>query len=283
MKEKEPSDFATEGAEAAKRHLSVIESFFGVGRQLYEATANQQPGDFLIQQAHWVFGKTIMSLRAYLGFIQSSKYYEQEGNFVFDVSSASLMGRQILEDVLAFLYLSERNLSSEEREFRALVWKFHGTTEYVKSQEEQNPLDPVLSDVRDKGERALESLEKNSLFIALKKSDGRRYDDIKRGSQGYVVRDYEILKRHQIARKQYDLPRRILSNFVHFSSFSFVLMTKPERMEVPYYISILYLVRFVAEALGAFIETFPESARVLSKDGRDLIVSFRAQLRSQPV
>jgi hypothetical protein len=31
-------------------------------------------------------------------------------------------------------------------------------------------------------------------------------------------------------------------------------MAKPERMEVPYYISILYLARFVAEALGAFIE-----------------------------
>jgi type I restriction enzyme, R subunit len=30
-------------------------------------------------------------------------------------------------------------------------------------------------------------------------------------------------------------------------------------MEVPYYISILYLARFVAEALVAFIETFPES------------------------
>jgi hypothetical protein len=40
-------------------------------------------------------------------------------------------------------------------------------------------------------------------------------------------------------------------------------------MEVPYYISILYLARFVAEALGAFIETFPESGRVLSKDARD--------------
>jgi len=41
-------------------------------------------------------------------------------------------------------------------------------------------------------------------------------------------------------------------------------MTKPERMEVPYYASILYLVRFVAEALGAFVETFPRSDRVLT-------------------
>jgi len=57
-------------------------------------------------------------------------------------------------------------------------------------------------------------------------------------------------------------------------------MAKPERMEVPYYISILYLARFVAEALGAFIETFPESGRVLSKDARDHIIFFRAHLRS---
>ena len=221
----------------------------------------------------------MMSLRGYLGFVQSSRYYAQEGNTVFDISSASLMGRQILDDVIAFLYLSERNLSADEREFRALVWKIHGSTEYIKSQEEQNPSDPVLTEVRDKRDKALESLEKNSLFLALKK-DGRRYDAIKRGTQRYVVHEHGILKRHKIVPKHYDLPHRILSNFVHVSSFSFILMAKPERMEVPYYISILYLARFVAEALGAFIETFPESGRVLSKDARDHIIFFRAHLRS---
>jgi hypothetical protein len=194
----------------------------------------------------------MMSLRAYLGFVPSSSYYVQQESHVFGILSASLMGRQILEDVLAFLYLSEPNLSPEEKEFRALVWKYHGATEYIKSQEEQNPSNSVLPDVREQCAKALQSLERNSLFAALKKSDWRKYDNIKRGTEGYVIRDHEILKRYQIARKNYDLPHRILSNFVHFSGFSFVLTTKPERMEIPYYISILYLVRFLAEALGAF-------------------------------
>ena len=108
------------------------------------------------------------------------------------------------------------------------------------------------------------SLKKNPLFVSLKKPNGRRYDDIKRGPKGYVIRDNEVLKRHEIARKHYALPRGILSNFVHFSAFSFVL--KSERMEVPYYTPILYLVRFVAEALGGHQKTRPKLCPRFSSD-----------------
>jgi len=67
------------------------------------------------------FAKALMSLLGFLRFIPSSWFFAKEGESIIDLSSASVMARQVLEDVLMFLYLSEPNLPTEQKEFRALV------------------------------------------------------------------------------------------------------------------------------------------------------------------
>src|SRR5258708_40294262 len=95
-----------------------IERFYALGNRLSEA-AEKQPCEFLIQEASMAFAKALMSLLGFLRFIPSSRFFAKEGESIIDLSSASVLACQVLEDVLMFLYLSEPNLPTEQKEFRA--------------------------------------------------------------------------------------------------------------------------------------------------------------------
>jgi len=55
------------------------------------------------------------------------------------------MARQVIEDTLTFLYLSEPNLTAAEKQFRQLVWQFHGLTESIESAEFAELSNPDLA------------------------------------------------------------------------------------------------------------------------------------------
>ena len=280
MEDKERAKIIAEGAEAGNRYLNVLESFCGVGKKLYDATAASQSSEFLIHQAHLGFIKILMSLRAFLGFVSSHEAYAQKWNNVFDRSSPSVLARQVFEDILSFVYLSEPNLSREEKEFRAEVWKYHGGKEYIEFCELLSPKNSALPGVRVDHDKIAAIVKSDPLLNNIQE---RLRDDVEKGRKNRVLYDKAILQRRGIEEKPYKAPHKILSNFVHLSGFSSVLMRQSELMEVAYYSSILYLAQFVAEALGVFVETFPESDQVLIKDERDLIAAFRGQLRSPAV
>src|SRR5215510_14543136 len=105
--------------------IQGTEMLYVVGRRLSDSIA-RQPCEYLIQEASMAFVKAMMSLSGFLRFIPSSRYFAGVGDVVIDLSSASVMGRQVLEDIISFFYLSESKLTLEEKEFRELVWRFHG-------------------------------------------------------------------------------------------------------------------------------------------------------------
>jgi hypothetical protein len=75
----------------------------------------------------------MMSVQAFLRFIPSSRFHAKEVEFAIDLSSASVIARQVMEDAISFFYLSEPGLTKEEKRFRELVWRFHGATEAIDS------------------------------------------------------------------------------------------------------------------------------------------------------
>jgi hypothetical protein len=85
-----------------------IEMLYALARKLSDSTKDQ-PCEYLIQQALMAFAKTVMSLLGFLRFIPSSRFHAKEREIVIDLSSASVMARQVMEDTLSFFYLSERN------------------------------------------------------------------------------------------------------------------------------------------------------------------------------
>jgi hypothetical protein len=131
------------------------EGFYSVGSRLSQ-TIEKQPCEYLIQEASMAFTKALMSLLGFLRFIPSSRFHAKEGESIIDLSSAAAMARQVIEDVLSFIYLTEPDLSKEQKAFREFVWRSHGLGESIKSAELletlewSNPDLPATRDFREK-------------------------------------------------------------------------------------------------------------------------------------
>jgi hypothetical protein len=88
------------------------ERFYALGSGLSQSV-EKGSCEYLLQEASMAFTKSLMSLLGSLRFIPSSQFHATEGESLVDLSSAAVMARQVLEDVLSLLYLSEPNLSKE--------------------------------------------------------------------------------------------------------------------------------------------------------------------------
>jgi hypothetical protein len=203
--------------------ISGIELTYTLGRRISDAIGGQ-PCEYLIQEATMAFVKLLMSVQAFLRFIPSSKFHAQEVEFAVDLSSASVMARQVMEDAIAFFYLSEPKLTKQEKTFRALVWTLHGATETLEA------LDYLLPDradtqlTVDTQNRAKETLNGPLYAAMLDNIKGDRRGRIRRGKEGRVLHDEEILSRRGIQLDAYRFWRKTLSNFAHFSTLSHRLM-----------------------------------------------------------
>ena len=94
-----------------------------LGKRLSGAlAATQDHKEYLLLEASLVFVKTLLSLQGFLRFIPASQFHAKEEDFVIDLSSASLMARQTLEDAISFFYLSQPSLTKEQKKFRQLAW-----------------------------------------------------------------------------------------------------------------------------------------------------------------
>jgi hypothetical protein len=193
------------------------EMLYSVGRKLSNGIA-KQPCEYLIQEASMAFVKTMMSVLGFLRFIPSSRFFAGIQEVVIDLSSASVMGRQALEDILSFFYLTEANLSPEQKAFRELVWRYHGLTEHIESARLAGIAISEAVPRVEAREQLKWQVESHPMFAAMHK--GRWKDDIRKGYRGHVLHEDDVLKRRGIVVDRFKLPYKMLSNFAHFSSFS---------------------------------------------------------------
>ena len=143
-----------------------IELIYTLGRRISDANA-AQPCEYLIQEATMAFVKTMMSLQAFLRFIPSSSFHAKEGAYPIDLSSASIMARQVMEDVISFLYLSEPNLTTEQKAFRELVWRLHGASEMIDSANFANVHNPEASPAAAERDRLKQRLSDLNLLATV--------------------------------------------------------------------------------------------------------------------
>jgi hypothetical protein len=248
---------------------------FGLGlSKSHEGT----PATFLEQQSSIVFAKCLMSLIGFLRFIPPSKYRAKEIVEVVDLSSASVMARQFIEDVVSFFYLSERGLSDAELRLRQNIWLLHGAAEAGEAAKLADPeahgapLTPATLNVRD-------SIEQNALFKMLdKEAQGR----IKKGRQPLMLSHQEIVRRRGISKKAYLFPLKVFSNFVHTSSISarFIDDTGLDWSQCFHqFIQVLYYVSaYLAEALACFLEGSTE-VQEIPREIAQLCTEYRKVLR----
>jgi hypothetical protein len=262
--------------------ISGIELIYTLGRRISDAVGGQ-PCEYLIQEATMAFVKLMMSVQAFLRFIPSSKFHAQEVEFAVDLSSASVMARQVMEDAIAFFYLCEPNLAIGEKLFRALVWQLHGATETVESG------DYILPEKTDAGlvdaqNLAKETLNKPPYAAMLEKIKKDRRGRIRKGRENHVLHDEEILSRRGIRLDTYRFWRKTLSNFAHFSTLSHRLMMQTTSDWTnswrSFYTAASCVANFSAEAVAGFVETFPTTQPLLSAQEHAAIANLRSWIRS---
>ena len=133
-----------------------IELIYTLGRRISDANA-AQPCEYLIQEA----------TMAFLRFIPSNSFHAKEGAYPIDLSSASIMARQVMEDVISFLYLSEPNLTTEQKAFRELVWRLHGASEMIDSANFANVHNPEASPAAAERDRLKQRLSDLNLLATV--------------------------------------------------------------------------------------------------------------------
>ena len=261
-----------------------IELIYTLGRRISDAAAGQGC-EYLIQEASMAFVKTMMSLQAFLRFIPPSRFHASEGEYPVDLSSASVMARQVMEDTISFLYLSEPNLLKEQKVFRELVWRLHGATEMIDSATFANADNPDISPVAAERDRLKKRLDEPPFNAMLEGLERNRRTNIRRGRENHVLHDRGILTRRNIRTNEtYSLWLKVLSNFAHFSSLSHRLIMETnadwQKSWEPFLTPALCVASFGAEAVEVFLETFPRTRQLLTDKEQAAVANLRSWLRN---
>jgi hypothetical protein len=103
------------------------------------------------------------------------------------------------------------------------------------------------------------------MLNSIKRDDQGR---IIKADKNHVLHDHEILERRGIQTDVYDLGRKVLSNFAHFSALSHQMMMETNadwgKSWRPFVPPTEYAANFAAESIEAFLETFPQTRQLLS-------------------
>jgi hypothetical protein len=267
--------------------IPYIDRLLGLGKRLSAAPTAQDCKEYLISEASLAFIKTMLSLQGFLRFIPASQFHaKEETDFVIDLSSASAMARQFLEDAISFFYLSQSPLTKEEKRFRQIVWRYHGSMEIITCAEylaELMSLHKALAtDERDTAQKEFKRLLEEPAFLAMLNSIPKLRKNIMKGLERYVLRKDEIVDLRGIRKEAFQLPYKLFSNFAHTSSCSLALMRQtttqhPERWQ-KFLIASAFVTGFAAEVIEAFLETFSETRKLVDDEERTIISSFRSFL-----
>jgi hypothetical protein len=260
-------------------HVREAERLYRLGGRFSDAVASKTC-DYLTFQASMAFNKAMMSLVGFLRFVPSSRFYAKESQRLIDISSACVLARQVLEDLLALFYLSQPNLQPEQKEFRVLVWKYHGFCEAVEAAKLADSTNADLAQAKTLADGILQKIEGHPLFAAQSSTAQGR---IRKGQTGCLLHDEEILAIRGIKPKYYNLPRKVLSYLAHFSSFSVSIMNATNRdwglSWNEFLLPTYHVLRFVSEGLTVFAEVFPETEALISVEDKQLADNYRNTLR----
>jgi hypothetical protein len=134
-----------------------------------------------------------------LRFIPPSHYYADKVISLIDLSSASMLARQLMHDATTFFYLTEAGITDEELQLRVNVWNYHGVVEasaaaaLAAEASEPQELSPEVKAV-------VRALEESAAFRRL---DNNTKGRIRKGQQPLVLSNQDILTRRGISKHAY--------------------------------------------------------------------------------
>ncbi len=230
----------------------------------------------LEHQGYLLFEKLSMELTTLFKLIPGTKPFGDCDTQRWDFSSAAVLGRQILEDCVTFLYLIEPKLLVEQMQFREMVWRYHADKESVGIADLYGflsaPLGPQNSVIallkRQAEERLPGSRKKVENHPCLNYVDAKLRGQIKKGKANLVLHDGAVLSRFGITKPFYDAPYKNLSQFVHTSAYSLNqlphLKTPASMAEAHFHLVCIFVNFLFATSLDEAIRRF-EGTKSLNK------------------
>jgi len=258
------------------KSIEELKSLFKAAKTLLE-NRRTRFSSYLEQQGYVLFEKLELEVNTLFQVIPGAEMVNENETEVWDISLASVLGRQVLEDCVTFLYLVEPNLLVEQTGFRELVWKYHSDKESVEIADlygflsaPDGPQNAVIPVLKKQAEARLPGLKKTVLnHPCFDRVDGKLRGKIKKGEAKLVLQKDEILSRFGITKSFYDAPYKNLSQFVHSTGFSLNVLPQtkiPSSMaEANFHLICIFVNFLFATALGEAIRSFG-GTRSLNKE-----------------
>jgi len=260
------------------QHLRGLEQLLGIANRLSNAAAGPE-NSYLAYQASLVFCKLALAVLGTLRFIPGSIYFADKGAKAVDLSSASVLARQVLSDTVTFLYLADRNLTQEDREFRGFVWSLQALKQSCDFLKLNDPTDPAIAQIEPELLKRFEDFEKHPLSQKIDKGIKAQ---INAGRRALWKTDYDILNGYGLRKKCYDAPFLLFSNFVHASELSanLILQTGAQKEDSfrRFFFGLVNTIPFFAVDIEVLIQCFPACRSHITDDGLALL-----KLCSEPV
>lgn len=254
----------------------------GIANRLSNAAAGPE-SSYLAYQASLVFCKLALGVLGTLRFLPGSIYYADKITKAVDLSSASVLARQVLSDTITFLYLADRNITQEDREFRGFVWSLQALKQSCDFLKLNNPTDPAIAQIEPELLKRFEDFEKHSMYEKVNKGIKAQ---IKAGKRALWKTDYDILNAYGLRKKCYDAPFLIFSNFVHASELSVNLMLQTgaqrEDNQQRFFFGLVNTIAFFAVDIEVLIQCFPACRSHITDDGLALLKACSEPVRKTP-
>ena len=162
--------------------------------------------------ASWVFTKNIAHIYSFDKLLPDIN----KANELWDLSSLASIARSIIDAYYVMYYISFETISSEEKEFRFLLFQYHSEKSRYKMLKLMNTTHS-LSEIEKDIEILYRKIESSKLFSSLEKTTKR---NIKKGEKSRLLTNTELSKKSGINENYYNAVFKHLSNYIHTYPFS---------------------------------------------------------------
>jgi hypothetical protein len=188
-----------------------------------------------------------------------SPHPERKPGELWDLASVSVIARSIIEAYDALAYVALGELSTEEREFRILLWELHDTNRRCKMLEAIGSSDPQYFEIALRDQKLHERVMGHALFARLGKTVQKKIEA--REPPHYSISQRERCLASRVNYDYYNAATMQLSQYVHTLPFAIHQLfafkaSSPEALHLMS-LPVQYALSFLCRAIEGLRQVFP--------------------------
>jgi len=255
--------------EKYRSFLSEYESMLAYARQMSTQLVGITPEHKYLQYAEQILVKAL----AHCVTFRELVIHLDKNNVLWDLSSLSAIARSIIETHDALAYIALENVTTEERNFRIILWEYHDTSRRLKMLTAIGSQDPQFFEMKANSAAQKQKVISDPHFANLNGNVQRKINEDdpppyhlsqrERCSVNRINFDFYNFATMQLSQHVHTLPYCI-HQFFHFragSKEALHLMAMPIQFTLP----------FLARTIEGILLLFPGKCESPSKDVQNSI------------